>query len=375
MTLLKNPMVSILVTCFNNAKALPRLFQSIRHLESLNSLKFIFLDDGSNDETLSKLNYFKLNNKQINIQVLSNARSNGMGIARNTLLDNTSTPYFYYLDNQDYFHSKDLFFTFLYTQKTHNCDLFVPQSKFKKENSLFRKEDPLIDGVVPLDNLINPQKYLLNVYPHAWNIFIKTDFFKNLHLRFIQGDESGDFAVIYPLFLKATSCYSMKDDSYTHISNKSGILFPLDANSILELSHQIHVLYQTISRFDKIDIFTKQFAIENKFFRDLFEAWFTKQNYKNISNNPELLTKYIYHLATVLNQHGILYRLNALNLKDSKNKNILQFLELVKSLDIRILQPNVDKVSDLRFLNKNTKNLTGRISTTEIYSKTTGFKK
>ena len=75
--------LSFIFPVFNEGERLKLLFKRIimfnhKHLKNAH---YIFVNDGSSDNSLKLLKYFKTNNKKLNIQIYSYKKNRGKGYA------------------------------------------------------------------------------------------------------------------------------------------------------------------------------------------------------------------------------------------------------------------------------------------------------
>lgn len=96
------PLVSVVVPVFNASVTLPACLRSLS-AQTYSRLEYIFVDDGSVDDTLEILRSFAETNNGRNrkVRILCHEHNRGVAAARNTALDNAMGEYIYYVDADD----------------------------------------------------------------------------------------------------------------------------------------------------------------------------------------------------------------------------------------------------------------------------------
>lgn len=89
---------SIIIPCYNVSSFLPKLFESIRK-QTKEDIEYIFVDDGSTDNTTEMLDEFCSNHKTAKV---IHQQNSGVCRARNAGLKAASGDYVFFLDGDDY---------------------------------------------------------------------------------------------------------------------------------------------------------------------------------------------------------------------------------------------------------------------------------
>lgn len=79
----KKDLVSVVMSCYNSEKTIDEAIESIIN-QSYNNLELLIMDDGSNDGSVEKLNYYK--NKYENIRIFRNKNNLGLTKSLNLLI-------------------------------------------------------------------------------------------------------------------------------------------------------------------------------------------------------------------------------------------------------------------------------------------------
>ena len=100
--------LSIIVPIYNKEKYIKECLESIikgielnnyGYLKKEDNIEIILINDGSTDSSIEICNKFKENDNRIKIITKKNA---GLGMARNTGLENANGEYVYFIDSDDY---------------------------------------------------------------------------------------------------------------------------------------------------------------------------------------------------------------------------------------------------------------------------------
>ena len=90
----KKKLISVVVSCYNEEAALPKFYDAINEISKKMDyldFEFLFIDDGSNDKTLSILK--KLNREDFRVRYISFSRNFGKEAAMMAGLENATGDY------------------------------------------------------------------------------------------------------------------------------------------------------------------------------------------------------------------------------------------------------------------------------------------
>jgi len=91
-------LVSVVMSCYNSQKTIDEAIDSIIN-QSYNNLELLIMDDGSNDGSFQKLNYYK--NKYENIRIFRNKKNLGLTKSLNLLINKSSGEFIARQDSDD----------------------------------------------------------------------------------------------------------------------------------------------------------------------------------------------------------------------------------------------------------------------------------
>ena len=119
--------LSLIIPCYNVAKYLPATIQSLTQLQDAENCEFIFVNDGSSDETLALLIDFA---KKDNRAIIIDQMNQGVSTARNRALEIAQGEYILCLDGDDYLHTNTVA---IIKQHMHDADALLSPCIFQND--------------------------------------------------------------------------------------------------------------------------------------------------------------------------------------------------------------------------------------------------
>lgn len=226
--------VSIVTPVYNTEEYLHRCIQSIRRQKGV-SFHFFIIDDGSTDNSLNIINFYKEKDSRITVIQKNNE---GQGIARNKAIELIDSEYVYFVDSDDYL-GNDYTISMLYKSAKENyldiCSPNVPIHYFDK----------------PLENVsCLPTK----------SQFIKASILKKFDI-FQPNISSGQDGVFSHLVLSHCNRIGMNSKAvynYTHAREGSTFLTHLQKVELVPDIVSSHYKY-IISHYEKYDLWEKNY--------------------------------------------------------------------------------------------------------------------
>lgn len=207
-------MLSVIICCYNGQDTIKRCLDSIVK-QTFKDYEIVFVNDGSNDNTLNIVEEFKRNNKDIDITII-NQENIGSNLSKKVGVNNSKGEYITFIDADDYLiedyyenliiHFDDEIdivcgaFTKLVDNKTH----YINNNSNQK----------IIDKGKAKDLLLNQK----GVYPYVWNKIFKKSLFKDIYFypdRFI----GEDFVLVSQLIDRANNLYLVNNNGYIYNIN------------------------------------------------------------------------------------------------------------------------------------------------------------
>lgn len=96
------PLVSIVVPVYNVSKYLGKNFETLKN-QTYRNIEIIFVDDGSTDNSGKLCELYKSTDNRVKVIHKSNE---GLGLARNTGISNSSGKYIMFIDSDDFVHEE-----------------------------------------------------------------------------------------------------------------------------------------------------------------------------------------------------------------------------------------------------------------------------
>ncbi len=136
--------LSVIIPVYNQENFIENSFKSIEKLYH-KDIEFIFVDDGSTDNTKNIIKKLILSKKKLNIKFYKLKKNSGPGIARNFAINKSTGNHLLFLDSDDCLVKKNLFDVIKKISKKNNYDMIFI-NYFKKKNlqiNLCKKKLPI----------------------------------------------------------------------------------------------------------------------------------------------------------------------------------------------------------------------------------------
>lgn len=211
--------LSVIVPCYNVEKYIGRCLDSLMN-QTLKEICIIVIDDGSTDKTAEIIqDYQSRYPDRVNYYFKTN---DGIAAARNFGLSKVKTPYFGFLDSDDYV-KPEFFEKMLNKIKETGSEIVVCGFEWVHEN--MNKKD-----YVTIEGPYHPGKeMLLGLFATLWNKVYKTEFVRNLGLSFPDGYRYEDASFLYRMVPSVNKVefitepfisYVQRPGSITHTHNE-----------------------------------------------------------------------------------------------------------------------------------------------------------
>jgi glycosyltransferase involved in cell wall biosynthesis len=148
--------VSVVIPVFNAEKYLAECIESLLN-QSLKECEFIFVNDGSADQSKTIIEKYKEEDSRI---VLINQENQGASAARNNGLKIASGEYVGFVDADDYI-ERDMYERLLLSAKQGNCDIVISNFESEIDGSKVITKFPF-----PIDNVLHKDFIEQKVYPY-----------------------------------------------------------------------------------------------------------------------------------------------------------------------------------------------------------------
>jgi glycosyltransferase involved in cell wall biosynthesis len=216
--------LSIIIPCYNVDKYIDATLNSLSTLNDAKDCEFIFINDGSTDLTLDKINKYACND---NRSTIINQKNQGVSAARNIALKQAKGQYVLCLDGDDYLHPNTIN---IIKNEINNADALLAPCIIKYPDRATTRPINIPKGVYSIEQLYA----LCNIFPTAPMIVYRTSIINENHLQFNTSIKSGevyDFTVSFfehAHTIAVTNVgfyyYVMRNNSATHQPNYSADL-------------------------------------------------------------------------------------------------------------------------------------------------------
>lgn len=299
-----NALVSIIIPVYNTEKYLDRCFNSIIN-QTYKNLEIIFINDGSTDNSLSKLENYKNNYKNV---IVINQENKGQSVARNIGLQKMTGEYFMFVDSDDYIHHDTIY------------NLLFAIVKNKKEIAICHLTKIYKDKNVELKFNCNENSTNVDIIREGLIKNIIQSPCAKLYQKKIKDDIVFPPNKIYEdtfVMLKVVAKYNLVYvDTYGYYYDLTNCNSTTHTNTnVNKLNDYIDALY-----FNK--------TLINDVYPELNDCmdYFLYRNYKNICN------KCIEH-----NDYGDYYDVAIKNIKNTKLANVIKYSGRYKDIIVFIM--------------------------------------
>lgn len=206
--------VSIIVPVYNVEKYIHKCLDSLVN-QTLKELEFIFVNDGSPDNSPKIIKEYQKKDKRIK---LLNKENGGQASARNLGLEHAKGEYIAFLDSDDYV-KENMYETLYNRAKKDNLDIVICNNYLVYKDSLVENNPGITNKK---EKIISPREYI-TLSPSPWNKIIRHEYLNQEKFKFPEGIIYEDLASIpllglsNPKIVYLNTClhYYVQSDSST----------------------------------------------------------------------------------------------------------------------------------------------------------------
>ncbi len=226
-----SPILSIIIPVYNNETSIERIAKQVLS-QPFQDIELIFIDDGSNDDTLGVLRGIKSKDKRV---VIQSKRNGGPSSARNLGIDKSRGRYIQFYDSDDSIPNNSITTTISAIGET-KADLLV---------SGWRVDLNTPSGVIDGYKEINPDlenidkglvEYTLRslgnsgVLYNLWNKLFRADIIRDNNIRFREDLKFGEDLLFYLEYVKYIKSISFTPNvTYHYLTNSPTSVFSSSA--------------------------------------------------------------------------------------------------------------------------------------------------
>ena len=199
--------LSIIIPCYNTAEYLPTCINSLKE-QPYDDVEFIFINDGSKDNTLSIIRSFAESDSRVVIVDKCNA---GVSAARNDAIEIANGEYIFLLDSDDYISPNALEIIYREIEKTH-FDLLI-SNIVKVRNSIKYFQNHQIPAGIYKPSQIYCQ---CDIFPLDSKLVYKKEIINKWHIRFNTEIHVAEVYHFTLQFLQHINSINVIADSFYH---------------------------------------------------------------------------------------------------------------------------------------------------------------
>ncbi len=222
--------VSVIIPVYNASRFISRCCDSL-FSQTLQSIEYIFVDDGSSDESLGiiKLVLDKYPSRRNQVVFVSYLDNQGVGVARNAGIKRATGEYIIHCDSDDWVES-NLYEKLYFRAKETNADVvtcgyFVDAT----DGTRISQTLPLVSSN-SLSFSISPQTGAL------WTKLIRRGFLEEKHLEVpLEINWGEDLCLSLEVLLLSRNTQSINEILYHHVLNEDSLTYTVSKSQCLDL--------------------------------------------------------------------------------------------------------------------------------------------
>ncbi|MDR2281872.1 MAG: glycosyltransferase family 2 protein [Sphingobacterium sp.] len=241
--------VSVIIPFYNVENYIERCAHSLFQ-QSLERIQFIFVNDSSTDNSLSKLNdvIAQYPFRKDDILIVNHPKNRGSAAARNTGLDHVSAEYTGWADADDWI-EREMYEQMLVKAKEEGVDMVWCDFYLEYEDSSVE-----VTNKVPNESSAYIGEMIkANVQGMLWNKLFRTELFTKYEIRFIEGLCLGEDRLVVLKYLHYATRISYLDSFLYHYVQYNEISIVKDSSD--------KRFYEEIGNAQLIDEFIKSVGI------------------------------------------------------------------------------------------------------------------
>lgn len=233
-------LITVIVPCYNCAATLPRTLDSLAK-QTMPQLSVLAVNDGSTDDTLAVLQAYQKAHPSLSMRILTK-ENEGIARARNFGLDHVETPFFGFLDSDDYA-DPDMFQDLYAVMRKNRAQIAVSDFYWtdRKRESV-RKDGPYQPG----------KEMMVHLFAVLWNKLFDTAFVRHSGVRFPDGYRYEDACFLYCLTMHVERL-AFVEKPYVHYVQHPGSITHTHNDQV---KHMVHVFTVILDYYRKRNMFT-----------------------------------------------------------------------------------------------------------------------
>ena len=288
--------ISVIVAAYNIEQYIERCLKSIIN-QTLNYIEIIVVNDGSTDNTLSKIK--KIATYDNRIKVIDKINQ-GLIEARKSGLKQATGKYILFIDGDDWLEKEAL--NILYKKAEDDlADIVIYNAFDAYDNG--KKDKKIYKEFVNSHSDYLKELFLSNLMPAIWSKLIRLEFIKSNNIEFPQDiSYAEDLATSVSLFIKKPRISFISQSLYNYYKRHNSIT-NIISDKILEINTAIEFIEKKLKQEEIYYEYQKEF--ERMIYEHIFETRFLVINIGE-SLHKKLYDQYINKKINIKNNEYIL---------------------------------------------------------------------
>lgn len=244
------PQVSVIVPVYNASEFISRCCDSL-FSQTLQSIEYIFVDDGSSDESLCIINQVldKYPTRRNQVVFVSYLDNRGVGVARNAGIKKATGEYIIHCDSDDWVEPNFCEIMYFRAKET-NADVVTCGYYVDAVDGTRCNQTPPLVNTDPLLFSISPQTGAL------WTKLIRRSFLEEHHLEVPLDINWGeDLCLSLEALLLSRNTQSINEILYHHVLNEDSLTYSVSVVQCLDL----------IKCGSVVEIYLKEHSLQKKY--------------------------------------------------------------------------------------------------------------
>lgn len=217
-------------------KYVERCYHSLAIQKDADDIEFIFVNDGSVDNTLSILQKLEKDDNRV---VVINQNNAGVSVARNVALKIAKGEYIYLLDGDDYMEA-DSIKRIKHVIESYNPDIIMPSYNVVVNETILKRNLPFKNGLYKIFELFERTSY----FPLAPQLLYKRHLIIDNKLHFnplLKRAEVYSFTM--SVFKYANNIYVLNEPCFNYFVRNNSATHLLNYNDDLTVIKALHSIY------------------------------------------------------------------------------------------------------------------------------------
>ena len=236
---MKEPLISVVVPVYNVSNYIKKNFDTLKN-QTYKNIEIIFIDDGSTDNSGNICESFKKEDNRVKV---IHKKNEGLGLARNTGIQNASGDYILFIDSDDFMHIEMIEKLYKRIEETHSDTSYCGYFEYYSDSNILPKpamydnkvfKDKSIISTVLLDMIASTpsekRDSLLSM--SVWHAIYSMNIIKNNHILFPSEREFISEDIVFDI------AYLKKAKKISYISEP---LYYYRCNNINSLTHRYSI--------------------------------------------------------------------------------------------------------------------------------------